>query len=188
MDFRKNNYSDTLVLDVETGGLNSNTNAVCSVSFLFPGEIIPKTIYIQPYGLIYEKEALEINGLTKEFLKDNGVPVEDFRILFVSEISKYFKPGQRIKLLGHNISFDIGFLKRLLTEPLYNEIFHYHFKDTMVLAHMFKDNNKFEKLESLSLFRVYRYLFDDGMEQSAHKSDMDVMMTIKVYNKLIDTF
>ena len=182
--------NNTLVIDLETGGLNPKTDAVCSVSAKKYGEGF-KTWYIKPYNKKYNEKAMQINGLTEEDLKEQGVTTLEFISQFIGflynnfdydETTKKFK--QNIKLLGHNVKFDMGFLRKLL--PLYDFYFSYHHKDTMIVAEFLRDAGLF-KSSSLSLVEVYKHLFgEDKLTFCAHSSVADVMMCEKIYKYFIE--
>ena len=41
--------------------------------------------------------------------------------------------------LGQNYAFDAAFLKAFFTVPLYERYFHYHYRDSMIMAHCWND-------------------------------------------------
>jgi DNA polymerase III epsilon subunit-like protein len=187
---KKELLNNTLVIDLETGGVNPKTDAICSVSVKKYGEGIVKTWYIKPYDKKYNDKAVQVHGLYEEYLEENGISVLEFTNQFVGflydnfeydEQTKKFK--QRIKLLGHNVKFDMSFLRKLLS--LYDFYFSYHYKDTMIVAEFLRDVGLI-KTDSLSLVEVYKYLFgEDNLTFCAHDSQADVLMTEKIYKYFI---
>jgi DNA polymerase III alpha subunit (gram-positive type) len=114
---RKSNY---IIYDCETGGLDFNKNPITQFACLILDSITLKEIarwetYVRPYNdLIIEKEALE---RTLVDIKDinNGLQLKNFVNAFKMLLSKYNtvknKPEiGRLIPVGHNITFDNGFL------------------------------------------------------------------------------
>jgi DNA polymerase III alpha subunit (gram-positive type) len=108
--------SSFFVLDVETGGLSSETNpmleiAVCVVS----SELEDLGSYeslITPYGNLEIKQAaLDANGITYDLLKSKGKSPDVVCQELIKLFNKY-KSGKSLPILvGHNIDkFDLDFL------------------------------------------------------------------------------
>lgn len=173
-----------IVLDTETGGLNCKEDAICSISVSTIDKVYKKTWYIKPYKKNYSQEALEVNGLSKELLEQKGLPFDDVKRELL-EFFNYIRRGQRIKLLGQNITFDIGFLKEFLTEQVYEQYFHYHFKDTMIVAEFFKDAGLIDSKQRLRLEDLHKHFFpESSLSESSHSSSTDVEMCIDIYEKM----
>jgi DNA polymerase III epsilon subunit-like protein len=187
----------TLVIDCETGGFNPNINGLCSVSIkVFNTDEKVKTWYIKPInGYIYEEEALKINNLSLEWLNENGISLrqfaKEFRLYLLSMSCKY--KTDKFNLLGHNVTFDIGFIKHVFSiyqndNPFKGDktaLLHYHFKDTMILSEYFKDIGLLE-VDSVSLSNVYKYLFQGSLD--FHKSDIDVLACEKIYKYYLNLY
>lgn len=114
-----------LSIHVETTGLNSNIDqnvneghsivaigvSVCDKDF---NKVDDKIIFIDS-GLNNEEIVPEFNGITKEFLSEEGISEEDAVIEFANFILEYFSPNDNIVCLGQNVQyFCIPFLKELL--------------------------------------------------------------------------
>ena len=189
MDIKKQlKENPVLCIDTETGGFNPKEDALCSIAVLLPNGDSTKEWYIYPYNKNYNEEAMKINGLCLEFLRDNGVTIEQFKIEFIEYIKENFDVStyKKIQLLGHNVSFDIGFLKEALKEQ-YNLFLHYHFKDSMILANMLKDIKIIPINQSISLKSLYIYLCgEDELSNNAHNSLSDAVMSLEIYSKMLD--
>lgn len=104
-----------LLVDTETGGLDPVENSIFSVGMVIwkDGKITDSMSVVikEPNGIV-TSEAVKINGLTRERIESTGVsPAEA-----VSKITAFcrkngIKWGAEIG--GHNVQFDVGFLKRL---------------------------------------------------------------------------
>lgn len=194
-----NKKNPTLILDLETGGLDENIHAICSCSVNTLDGLNPKNWYIAPYGKYYSEEALEINNISLDELDTSGTAVEYFILELIEYCNIQFGKDNfgKIQLLGQNISFDIKFLKELMNidSPItrnnqvfqFKDLFHYHFKDSMILANSLKDVGLIPQDQSISLQKLYIYLFgEDENSKNAHNSENDVEMTRKVYLKLLN--
>lgn len=182
-----------LVLDIETGGLDYKKDSICSISVMLYDESNQKTWYIKPYNKNYNKKALEINHLDLNYLETCGCTLSLFFIELEEYCIKHFGVENlgKIQLLGHNVSFDIQFLKEALENDLngfmsYKDLFHYHYKDSMVLCNCLKETQLIPIKQSISLKNIYVYLFkEDKYSNNAHNSLEDCIMTLRVYKKLI---
>jgi DNA polymerase III epsilon subunit-like protein len=177
----------TLVLDTETGGLDPTSSALCSVSVMLPNGKNDKTWFIKPYDKDYSHKALEVNGLTLEYLEVNGVTLDQFKAEFIAYLKDNFHNSTfgSIQLLGHNIAFDIGFLKETFGEE-YKKYFHYHFKDSMILANMLKDTQIIPIKQKINLKDLYIYFFgEDEVSKNAHSSLADCLMCLEIYGKML---
>jgi len=187
-----------LCIDTETGGFNPEKDALCSVSIMLVDGSNSKTWFIRPYEKNYDEKALRVNGLNKTFLKDQGVYLEEFALDLIKYCNKHFGKDNYglIQLLGHNVSFDIGFIKEMFNNDLditqnnkefkYKDLFHYHFKDSMILANMIKDLGLIPIKQSISLKPLYEHLIgQDELSNNAHSSLADVTMSLEVYANIL---
>lgn len=118
-----NKVPPILVMDFETGGLESQINPVTEFAGIFLygdtlEEICRYEAILQPYNpeLIYDPGALKATNITMEMLQA-GV---DFKT-FAKDFWNFLRKGNihshvkfRPILAGHNIDFDIPFLQQLL--------------------------------------------------------------------------
>lgn len=130
-------------------------------------------IVCNPDCKISEK-ASAVNGFTNDMVKDKPLFIEEWR-----KIEKYFNNSIWI---GHNTSvFDIRAIKAEATR--YGFIVPNHMEcDTLKNAKRLipKDKIKDYKLSTLLDY------FNLKVNGDAHNADVDVNMTIKVYNKLVE--
>ena len=176
--------SKIICIDTETGGLNPYDSALCSVTLKVVGEDLIKTIYVKPTkSREYNPDALRVNGLTIEFLKENGVTEHEAADL-IEEFVKYnggFKPV----FLAHNIVFDAQFVNILFMRTkkrLFMDMMHYHPMDTMIMMKGLKETGVID-IKSVSLSNSYKYFFGEQFAD-AHTSEGDVLATEKLYLKI----
>lgn len=177
-----------ICIDTETGGLNSKRSAICSITLKKVDSTAIKTIYVKPTELEYNDRAMEINGLTKEFLNKHGVSEKEAinQIKYFIDINKDFSPPT---MLAHNAIFDIQFLNEMFTRHStiqFMDYMHYHPMDTMIIMKFLKQSGKIN-IDSVSLKACYRYFFNKDFKH-AHTSEADVLATEQVYFKINEFF
>jgi len=177
-----------LVIDTETGGFDPKKDALCSVGVVLPNGDKPKEWFIYPYDKNYTPRAMEVNNLSKELLEEKGIHINQFKLEFLEYIKENFHVSTygKIQLLGHNVSFDIGFLREIFKED-FKFWFHYHFKDSMILANMLKDLKLIPIKQSISLGKLYTYFRgEDELSKNAHSSLADAVMSLEIYSELLN--
>ena len=106
-----------LVVDTETGGLSAKNHSILSIAGVIwdPKKKIEPIFdfYVCEDKISYVDKALEVNKID---LKDveKGLKPADAVIEIKKALNKHFGPDRKpILLVGHNINFDISFIKRL---------------------------------------------------------------------------
>ena len=118
--------SKIIVFDFETGGLNPENNPVMEIACFVTNqqEFSEGAIYdtlIKPYlgkegkELVYDDRALQVHGISISETEENGVSIQQM-VKDLMELFKECNKGNsgafnRPILAGHNVSFDIAFLK-----------------------------------------------------------------------------
>lgn len=151
---KKSNY---IVFDVETGGLSPEKNPITQYSavVLEPynlTEIDRYDVFIRPYNdLVIEEKVLEATMVKMSDIR-KGISVEDF----VNTVTEFWKENcvsvqaqGRLIPVGHNVTFDIGFISYALQYVNPKITFDkYHFPniiDTMMLGKMLWNKTGEEK-------------------------------------------
>ncbi len=119
----------------------------------------------------FGKKAEQVHGLTFQYLEENGVE-EDEAVLQIGKlITQYFGTDNAIKLLGHNVLFDMQFLRELFQRYGINIKFG---------SRVFDSN-------SLSFGTVGAYNSDDLFstmgfgERKAHNALEDIQLTVEMF-------
>jgi len=105
-----------LVIDTETGGLDSTRHSILSIGAVVyrRGQLGDKIeLIISEQNLSVEDDAMRVNKIDVQSLSKVGFTPQIAVAKFEDFLSSHFEPSRRITLVGHNVSFDIGFLKRL---------------------------------------------------------------------------
>jgi len=96
----------------------------------------------------WSEEAEGIHGFSREFLEENGVPLEEARqgVIDFLDRNGFGVPNERnpkylhrANPAGQNVDYDIGILETLLTKKEYDKRFSYHKLDTMPIASFVND-------------------------------------------------
>lgn len=111
-----------VVIDVETGGFNSKTDALLEMALVLlemneDGQLVPvktSTWQVDPFeGANIEDASLAVNGIKPYNPLRMARPEEDCLREMFGEIRKEMKlqKCKRAILVGHNASFDLGFIQ-----------------------------------------------------------------------------
>ena len=122
--------------DTETGGLNPETDALLSIGLVDwqDGAILrEEELCIDPEGLACTPRALEVNGIDLDTHLAYSIP----RAEAARRIQAFCQPMGRPWIAGHNVAFDIGFVRRLFDPIVFGATFSHRTIDTMqVLAYL----------------------------------------------------
>lgn len=186
-----------LVLDTETGGLESDIYSLlsfalirCTAFYQQLGE--PLHVHIKQDAFIVSTEAMEINQLD---LRESGSWVtKDAAIAAMLKFldypddyqddTKYKNAKALYKLCGSNIAFDIGFMKKFLGESLYSRMFHYKGEEvTSAFSHL-QRTGVIPPNPGLKLFEMAEALELDVDTKKFHDALYDAEVTRAVAREL----
>lgn len=165
------------IFDVETTGLSSKNDRIVQIAAMKVQneEVLDKlNLYIKvPKELGIDMSITErISGITEEFLEENGI--DEYQAY-----CQFFNFIKGTTLVGHNVSFDIEFIKAM--KGRYNNNFDYIYNpvfDTIQFAKLLFPNSK-HKLGIVSDMM--------GIElENAHSADGDVEATYKIWQKILN--
>ncbi len=162
-----------LFLDVETTGLDHNRHEICSMAFSpLDGPMTYFRVSCN-YPLRADDKALEINGFSREGLRDGYLS---------RSVREALERYHGYTLAGWNIGFDIRFLMNLQQRVFSSGTlpFHYRPLDVASLAWPLLLGGK---VKSLGLNSVCDYF--GVSNEGAHDAAADVRRTIEVYRHLI---
>jgi DNA polymerase-3 subunit epsilon len=163
--------NDYVVIDLETTGLNPEYSDIVELSAVRFADFEPaetfSTLVRPARGISYQ--ASRVNGITKEMVEDAPL-IEEVKDEFLD-----FIKSDRI-LVGQNIQFDLGFLRRN-GMPLSER--RYKIYDTMRMAriHLCRGEVKNHKLGTLcGYYRIEN--------KEAHRGVSDCIATGKLFARL----
>jgi DNA polymerase III epsilon subunit-like protein len=104
-----------LMVDTETGGLDPTVHSIFSVGAVIweDGEVKDSlhVVVKEPAGIV-TSEAININGFTRERIEREGV-APAAAVSKITQFCRKHKIKWGSEIGGHNVQFDVGFLKRL---------------------------------------------------------------------------
>lgn len=172
-----------LVLDTETGGLNPETDALLSVGLVDwqDGRVLrQQEILVDAAGLNCDPKALAVNKIDLDLHHAYSVS----RAEAAEQIRTFCQPMGRPWLAGHNVQFDIGFVRRLFTPEQLRATFSHRVLDTMqVLAYLGHSGKIPDGIGKLDQALAH---FDITMPASQrHTALADALATAALYSSLL---
>lgn len=116
----KNLMNNVIVLDTETGGLNPYTDALLTVGLSGPFDCSLE-LPVLDFGRCLP-EAMAVNKIDLMLHREKALPpiqvlreIEDFiRKVRNMTVSESAPEGEKLYIAGHNVHFDLAFLRRLV--------------------------------------------------------------------------
>ena len=176
-----------LFIDTETGGLNPEEHSLLSLALVVweDMEIIDsKEILINDGKLSVTDEALAINHIDIEKHKITALsPSRAMDEIFLF-INKYFPGTKKITLAGHNVQFDINFLRLFFTGNYedFSKYFSHRIIDTSsILYYLYLTGYiKYRATSSDEAFELFEIKV-----KNRHTALGDALATAKLFNKLL---
>lgn len=181
-----------VVVDLETGGFDSNSNAILEIAITLIEEednqlVVGDThrFHIEPYeGLIVEDESLKFTKINLDHPLRNAVSEEHaLKELFkIINKNKNAYECSRAILVGHNAHFDSSFLNAAVERNnIKKSPFHpFSVLDTVTLGALATNQTV--------LARICEELDIDYDSKEAHSAAYDSDVTAKVFCKVINNY
>lgn len=182
-----------LVIDTETGGLDPLEHSLLSIAGVLwvPGQE-PKplfNLYIKEPKIVAEAEALAVNKVEVQEIIQHGYTPDQAVTCIRSHIREQFGKDGKAMLAGHNIGFDISFLKRLyrFAQAEYSEDYSHRSLDTSSILSflMCGGHMEFGSPKSDYLFDFCNVEVPDNLR---HTAMGDAQATADSLNVLINKF
>lgn len=174
-----------IAFDCETTGINENCNLL-TVSFLIlDSELNEKDCLNislkQNNGYYIYPEALEVNKIDIINHHQNSIDLIDARKKLLEFLRKN-KTSYNLIPIGHNIAFDINFIKQsgLLRDEEYVNFISCNVIDTVTIAQFLKLCGKLNEKQSLSLINLCSNCKIKRNKDLEHSSEYDIKMTVKL--------
>lgn len=172
-----------LVLDTETGGLNPETDALLSVGLVDwrDGDVLrQEEILIDAESLVCSPQALAVNGIDLDL--HHGYSVT--RAEAAERIRDFCAPMGRPWIAGHNVQFDIGFVRRLFAPDVLRKTFSHRVMDTMqVLGYL--GHAGLIPVELAKLDQAMAHFGITMPEGKRHTALADALATAELYSRLL---
>lgn len=189
------------VIDTETTGLEPGWHEIIQIcilplnSDLKPRkDIMPFYIEIKPnHPERASPEAMKVNRLDFAILAQRGHDSEKAKDLLTEWVDKldlpFTKYGNRKKILplGQNYAFDRSFIMEWLSPEVYNELFHYEYRDTKISACYLNDRAGMhaEKVPFSKTRLSWLASQLDVEVERAHDALSDCQTTASIYRKML---
>lgn len=176
-----------IAFDTETTGLSSDSQLLTAYFVILDKNFEPESSldlkFKWPSYNVYAK-ALEVNKID---IVKHDLLADDLAVCR-SKMKSFIKNRNRLIPIGHNINFDIGFIRSsgLVSDEEFSKSFNFVNIDTLVVAQFLKSNGKIPLYQSLSLKNICSYFGITCGEQEFHTAKYDTLMTIsllKFFNK-----
>lgn len=176
-----------LFIDTETGGLDPLKNSLLSVAFVIwqNFKIIDyKEILINDGILNSTPQALQINGIDLENHRNTALKTE-FAIEEINKfINSHFTNDEKITLAGHNVNFDVNFLKHFLSAnnfPFHKRFSHRYIDTATILYYLYLSGKLKQKaISSQEAFDLFHINVD-----RRHTALGDALATAKLFSVLL---
>jgi len=188
-------------IDTETTGLDPFKNEICQICILpLDSQIEPLKsvnpfyIEIKPDNLdAIDPKAMSVNRLTMAKIAERGFDRDKAADLLQEWVDGLNLPqtnyGTPCKILplGQNYTFDKHFILAWLGHDYYDQLFHYHYRDTMTSAGFLDDRSSFaaEKCPFGKCNLKWLATKLDVQFDGAHDALQDCLATAKVYRKML---
>lgn len=172
-----------LVCDTETGGLNPETDALLSIGLVHweDGRVLrSEEILVDAEGLACDPRALEVNGIDLDLHHAYSIP----RAEAATRIRDFCRPMGRPWLAGHNIFFDLGFMRRLFTREELRQTFSHRMLDSLQVLGYLGHAGKIPE----NLGKLDQAIAHFGIEIPAgkrHTALADALATAALYSRLL---
>ncbi len=176
-----------LFIDTETGGMVPDKHSLLSIALVVweNKEIISSTeLLINDGRLCVTQEALDINGINIETHKKTAISPQQAidKILFFVE--KHFPGKNKVTLAGHNVQFDVSFLKFMFSQQNkdFSSYFSHRVIDTSSILYYLYLSGKIDQ-KAVSSDMAFD-LFNIKVK-GRHTALGDAIATAQLFNKLL---
>lgn len=176
-------------IDTETGGTIPEKHSLLSIGLvvwdLANGKIAESEYFIKSDNYVITKEARKINKFNESIHEKIAEEPDIVISKMLSFMNKYFPEGTFIPLAGHNVNFDINFLKVFFKNHnrSYNQYFSHRTIDTysvyktLVLSGLIAENLN-SSHDAFSYFGI--------KVSKRHNALSDCLATVELYENLIN--
>lgn len=182
-----------LIIDTETGGFDPQTYSILALGAVVweRNRVIDQVeFFVAEPQPKCDPEALKINRIDLDWLAEHGEPPD----VVVGRLEEFLKPhfsdlaaGEGISLVGHNVQFDVDFVKRLyrLAGRRFAGIFSHRVIDTSSVLRFLILAGKLP-LSSAGSSEAFEYFQIPIDPDERHTALADARATSALLDKLID--
>jgi DNA polymerase III alpha subunit (gram-positive type) len=191
-----NNEGKYLFLDTETGGTSPNQHSILSIGMVVweHGELKDELeLLIKEPELKVLDSALEVNKINLDDVRAFGKTPQQARIIIQKFLGEHFggvSYRNLVNIVGHNVTFDIRFLNRLLwlakaPADYYDKRFTRSPLDTLSIIKFLMEAKQFS-LPSFKLGDCLDFFNIEVDEEVRHSALYDAKKTGELFTKLLE--
>jgi len=180
-----------LAFDVEAGGVDIE-HSLLSAYFVVIDEDL-KTVHgeldllVKPDNgnYVVTAQALEVNKI--QLIEHDKVAITESKAgMLLYNFLKLHAPDGKVKLtpLGHNIAFDVEFIKKHLLNKSFNQFVSYRMLDTSCIIQFMKLRGSVPRDLAGSLSEIATYFGISTVTNVPHTAKGDTWMVIEILRKL----
>lgn len=177
-------HDQILVIDTETGGLNPQEHSILSLGMTSWNGQHSQEFFILEKTLVTHPRSMEINGIDLKWLRSHGKSPHET----CEHIDHFLKdlPTRPLILAGHNISFDIAFLKRLyrLAQRPLPDVFSHRSVDTHSLLWLLAQQGHIPA-HACTSDGAFAYFDIEPPEELRHTALADAIATRELLKKIV---
>jgi DNA polymerase-3 subunit epsilon len=181
-----------LVLDTETGGLDPDRYSILSVgAVVWDDGVLGEELDlpIAEASIVTDPTSLAINQIDPQIHSITALPVGHAAARFVGYLRRNFpllNQGEKITVVGHNVAFDIGFLRRFLRlgNEHFDDYFSHRSVDTATILKFLMLAERVS-ISSPSSTEAFDYFHIKIPDQQRHTALGDARATAELLNCLI---
>ncbi|MFH2140807.1 MAG: 3'-5' exonuclease [Bacteroidota bacterium] len=177
-----------LFIDTETGGLDPDKHSLLSIAMVVWEDmqiIDSHELFINDGILSVTKEAFAINNIDIEKHKQIAISPSLTIEKILQFTGKHFPHQKKITIAGHNVQFDVGFLKQMFSNNKQDisKLFSHRIIDTSsILYYLYLAGHLKQKaISSDDAFEYFKIKVD-----GRHTALGDAIATAKLFTKLLE--
>lgn len=176
--------NELVVLDLETSGTNPNKHSVLEIGICPVSDDIQNfQAYVKSPNIVWSDYAKKNFSKFSEKWNKQAVSPASAILALENYLKENFK--NKVTLIGHNIGFDISFLKKLASEAELEEIPHISHRaiDTHTLLYALHLQNKLPS-EALTSDGAFSYFEIEVPTKDRHTALGDAIATKELFKKI----
>lgn len=183
--------NELLFIDTETGGLDHSQDALLSVGLVHwrDGAILgQQEIWVQPEGLHVGTKALEVNRIDMAHHRKFAVSrreASERMYRLVRSWMPWSSEKQRVILAGHNVGFDINFVRPLFG-GYWSKLVLHRSVDTSTLLQFLAHTGRIPAGKEASLDQAVRLFGINIPDELRHTALADALGTAELYTRLVN--
>lgn len=186
------NPKDLIIIDIETSGTNPFRHEILAIGLVpFDDNLPPAEIYIRPM----EIEEIKWTDFAqknfehfREVWEKKAISPDEACAAITQYLTTTFS-GQTVTSVGHNIGFDVAFLRKLAFQSGQDQIagLSHRVVDTHTLLYILAKSGKIP-IEAVSSNGAFKYFGINIDEKDRHTAIGDAMATRKLLSHIFEYF